>query len=295
MKLKNLAVGALGGLIGIISLAYVHAKEPELKNSTSTIANSSKSMSAQAFDDLNAMWKEHYEKDRQQRIAVFKYEKEELNKLDKLEIPLGYRDNLNNTPYWYWKEYSGSKGKKESKMDINVLNDPSDNCGIRIDYYMPKKAYAGIFHEYYLKASLDKDMWEKNGIDVSGFDGIELQARGNGKFRLQLTEGYSHDFHTDFGEIYPTIITPKSKWKTYRIPFKKLVKRPDFQHTQEEFDQQGLGRCCLIEKEKFDNNLDLREIHSTEIEPLRKGVLFEKNRYIEIKNMYFYKKDNKEK
>ena len=279
MKLKNLAAIVMAGMIGISA----HAAS----------SNSAQQKNADAIHELFKELDERYEKKKQEKFECLKSEKKNFDRLHFVEIPLVYHDDLNTSPYWYWKEYSGTNGKKEPRMKLDVIDDPLGNYGIRIDYCTPKKSHNGMFHTYFYELlDLDEsepEKWDtKRGLDVSCFDGIELKVRGNGKIRLQLTEGHENGFETHFGEIHGVIITPVSKFKTYRFPFKKFAKRKDFQHSEGEFAQQGLGECCLMDYRKFDNNLDLSDIHSTEIEFLQKG-LFEKERYVEIKYMGFYK------
>jgi hypothetical protein len=127
---------------------------------------------------------------------------------------------------------------------------------------------------------------------LSKFKGIEFDARGTGKFRLQMTEGYMRfvipvygmaGFEDFFGEIYEKIIIPKPRWTHYQIPFDEFARRKDYQHNMKTSDT-----LDFTDEKKFDNMFDRSETHSTEIEFLPRGNPKGK-KYIDFKGMRFYK------
>lgn len=192
----------------------------------------------------------------------------------------GYQENqviyfqprIDETENCGWRSYSGSKTEAKPAMKLSKI-DEFENSGVRIDYHIPKgqnqkDMWQGI---YFVFESYDCTGAYKGYDDLSRFDGLEFLMRGNGKVRLQLTEGYEGCIW--FGEIFQKIVEPSEKWKEYRIPFSEFKKRPDFQHSEEDLQRiAGVSHGAYLYKEKFNNRLDTDQIHSTELEMLLKDI-----------------------
>jgi hypothetical protein len=184
----------------------------------------------------------------------------------------------------WWRSYSGTKKRKKPSMHISELFKSSEAAsGLRVDYYTPyppEYSYQGIYRSIEFP-------------DLSGHEGIGFWARGDGKIRIETTEGYESDGDAYFGEIYEKIIEPTSEWKYYEIPFEGMEKRKDFQHINNQSAEFYFNHC-RIAAEQYDDKFDRKQVKDITLEFLHKdfkGIkkLFKKQRHIEIKNMGFYK------
>ena len=238
-------------------------------------------------DQIDVMGKQINEDENleQSQIADLKRQKKEFDELNYFEInPTsnwgGYFDNTDKEI-----DLGKAKGISESIESSTTI--------ARAEYCTLGKKWWGIYLTYGYKISLNGDMTSKWGLDLSKFDGIEFDVKGDGKFRLEHTEGSLRfalggaycpsSFIDSFGEIYEIIITPKSEWTHYRLTFDKFTLRKDYQHSMK-----NSPNLIYTDKKKFDGWFDRSEIHSTEIEFLPRGNPKEK-KYIDFKNMRFFK------
>ena len=251
MKFKNLAAFGLAGLIGISS-SLLPIKADEEATAKETVIK--------MLDEMN---------------EAYRRRAEQFEKSSFFDVYLSPS----------WTSYSGTKKSKKPRMHISELIESSGTIsGIRVDYYtpyLPENSYQGIYRS-------------AEFTNLSGHEGIGFWARGDGKLRVGLTEGYKSDEDAYFGEIYEKIIEPTSVWQYYQIPFRDMEKRKDFQHINNQ-SAEFYWNHCRIAAEKYDNKFDRKQVKDITLEFLHndnfKGIkrLLKKQRYVEIKNMGFYR------
>lgn len=207
-----------------------------------------------------------------------------------------------------WRSYRGTNFDVSPKLKITNLGEKVKGRypGIRVEYTHPedyrkpgdkqkKTTWIGIYNPF-----RSYDCGDDTGYrctNLADGKGIEFLAHGNGKLRIQLTEGY--EGCVNFGEAYEYTIDLTdnwfvNRWQKYQIPFSKFKFRKDWQMGEEEMErirQKGINSNLVAEF--MDCQLDLGVIQAMALEGLcrdnDKGCRAGEKRYFEIKDFALMK------
>jgi hypothetical protein len=202
-----------------------------------------------------------------------------------------------------WRSYEGTNYENSPEVKIINLGDPLTNGlykGIRIEYTHPeddldprdtckKSSWIGVYHPF-----RSYDCGYEDGYrcaNLLGQDGIKFLAQGNGKLRVQLTEGY--EGCVNFGEAYESLVNLTETWQEYKMPFSEFSFRKDWQMGEKELRRiRRTGVSSSKVSELLDCQLDLGIIQALTLEGLyqdndQKCRAGEKM-YFEVKDIKFY-------
>ncbi len=186
---------------------------------------------------------------------------------EKIAVNRAEEITAQKTCEWGFFKSRGDWAFEDAKLKFSY-----ENNALKISYSKPKDNWLGVFYSF-AKCGEIKD----ECADLSDYAGIRIKIKGNGKLRVQLTEGRGKEF----GEIYNSIISPKSEENEYKIPFSDFKYRKDWQHSK-------------IDKSYKDKTLDLKKIQGITMELLCPGREFGcSGRSFEISEIGFYKVDKK--
>ena len=202
-----------------------------------------------------------------------------------------------------WRFYKGNKDMDSPEIKITNLGDPLSEGlygGIRVDYTHPeddldsrdtckKTTWQGLYHTFRSYDCGYRDAYRCANLESQ--EGIKFLARGDGRLRIQFTEGY--EGCVSFGEVYEYLVNLTETFQEYKIPFSEFSFRKDWQMGEEEIEiNKKKGVDSKIVSYFLDCKFDTGIIQSQTIEGLcqdndQKCRAGEK-RYFEIKDIIFY-------
>lgn len=146
----------------------------------------------------------------------------------------------------------------------------------------------------------------KTQDNLSGHDGIEFSAKGNGSLYIMIIERFKDGYHTFFGDSFEKVIELTPELKNYKLLFKNFTKvlndeeilyceenecsreELSLRLSEEDFTTEDIADEIYFDEREYNNMLNLGKAPYVGFELLPRKNNFQKKRHAEIENMGFY-------